>query len=157
DQIIDEAVRLHADLAGVTFHVGSQCRNPENWRAGLESARRVFRRMKLKGLRPRLLNLGGGYPARHTKPIPSIETIGEVVNRGLAAFGQEVRVMAEPGRYLVSDAGWFVCRVVGTATRAGKRWAYLDAGMFGGIIETTEGLQYDVVTERGGRLVPYTV
>lgn len=156
-EIIDEAVRLHADLAGVTFHVGSQCRNPENWRAGLESAKRVFRSMKLKGLRPRLLNLGGGYPVRHTKPIPSIETIAEVVNRGLAAFGPEVRVMAEPGRYLVSDAAWFVCRVVGTATRGGKRWAYLDAGMFGGIIETTEGLQYDVVTERDGRLLPYTV
>lgn len=157
DEIIDEAVRLHADLAGVTFHVGSQCRNPENWRAGLESAKRVFRSMKLKGLRPRLLNLGGGYPVRHTKPIPSIEVIGEVINRGLAAFGPEVRVMAEPGRFLVSDAGWFVCRVVGTATRGGKRWAYLDAGMFGGIIETTEGLQYNVVTERAGKLVPYTV
>jgi ornithine decarboxylase len=50
--------------------------------------------------------------------------------------------MAEPGRYLVSDAGWFVCKVAGTATRSGKRWAYFDAGMFGGIIETTEGLQY---------------
>ncbi|MCC7547718.1 MAG: type III PLP-dependent enzyme [Burkholderiales bacterium] len=157
DGIIDEAVRLHADLAGVTFHVGSQCRNPENWRAGMESAKRVFRSMKLKGLRPRLLNLGGGYPVRHTKPIPSIEVIGEVVNRGLAAFGPEVRVMAEPGRFLVSDAAWFVCQVVGTTTRGGKRWAYLDAGMFGGIIETTEGLQYDVVTERHGKLVPYTV
>jgi len=157
DAIIDEAVRLHADLAGVTFHVGSQCRNPDNWRAGLESAKRVFRSMKLKGLRPRLLNIGGGYPVRHTKPIPSIEVIGDVVNRGLTGFGPDVRVMAEPGRFLVSDAAWFVCRVVGTATRGGKRWAYLDAGMFGGIIETTEGLQYDVVTERSGKLVPYTV
>jgi ornithine decarboxylase len=65
--------------------------------------------------------------------------------------------MAEPGRFLVSDAAWFVCRVVGTATRSGKRWVYLDAGMFGGIIETTEGLQYEVVTERGGKLIPWTV
>ena len=32
------AVELEADLAGVTFHVGSQCRNPENWRVGIESA-----------------------------------------------------------------------------------------------------------------------
>jgi len=68
-----------------------------------------------------------------------------------------VRVMAEPGRFLVSDAGYFVCRVVGTATRAGKRWVYLDAGMFGGIIETTEGLPYEVVTERAGKLIPWTV
>jgi ornithine decarboxylase len=157
EAIIDEAVRLKADLAGVTFHVGSQCRNPDNWRIGIESAKRVFRSMRLKGLRPRLLNLGGGYPVRHTRPIPSIEVIGEVVNKGLAGFGPEVRVMAEPGRYLVSDAAWFVCRVAGTASRGGKRWAYFDAGMFGGIIETTQDLQYDVVTERGGKVVPWTV
>jgi ornithine decarboxylase len=113
--------------------------------------------MKLKGLKPRLLNIGGGYPVRHTKPIPSIETIGEVVNRQLASLPADVRVMAEPGRFLVSDAGWFVCRVVGTATRGGQRWVYLDAGMFGGIIETTEGLQYEVVTDRGGKLIPWTV
>ncbi|MEO8627735.1 MAG: type III PLP-dependent enzyme, partial [Betaproteobacteria bacterium] len=110
-----------------------------------------------KGLKPRLLNIGGGYPVQHTKPIPSIEAIGAVVNRALAGLPAGMRVMAEPGRFLVSDAGWFVCRVVGTATRAGKRWVYLDAGMFGGIIETTEGLQYDVITEREGKAIPWTV
>ena len=30
DPIIEEATRLSLDLGGVTFHVGSQCRNPEN-------------------------------------------------------------------------------------------------------------------------------
>ena len=157
DEIIAAAADLKADLAGVTFHVGSQCRNADNWRVGIESAKRVFRKMRLKGLAPRLLNIGGGYPVRHTKPIPSIEVIAEVVNQALAGLPYSVRVMAEPGRFLVSDAGWFVCRVVGTATRSGKRWAYFDAGMFGGIIETTEGLQYDVETERTGPLIPWTV
>src|SRR3954468_24163530 len=33
-EIVALAARLGADLAGVTFHVGSQCRNPENWRGG---------------------------------------------------------------------------------------------------------------------------
>jgi len=157
DEIVAAAAELKADLAGVTFHVGSQCRNADNWRAGIDSAKRVFRKMRLKGLRPRLLNIGGGYPVRHTKPIPSIETIGEVVNHALAGLPDGIRVMAEPGRYLVSDAGWFVCRVVGTASRGGRRWAYLDAGMFGGIIETSDGLDYDLVTERAGRLIPWTV
>jgi ornithine decarboxylase len=157
DAIVALAAELNADLAGVTFHVGSQCRNADNWRAGIESAKRVMRKMRLKGLRPRLLNLGGGYPVRHTRPIPSVETIGEVVNRALAGLPEGVRVMAEPGRYLVSDAGWFVCRVAGTASRGEKRWVYLDAGLFGGIIETTDGLEYDVVTERGGRRIPWTV
>lgn len=157
EEIIAAAADLKADLAGITFHVGSQCRNPENWRVGIENAKRMFRKMRLKGLKPRLLNIGGGFPVRHTKPIPSIEVIADVVNRELAGLPETIRVMAEPGRFLVSDAGWFVCRVVGTATRGGKRWVYLDAGMFGGIIETTEGLQYEVVTDRTGTLIPWTV
>jgi len=157
DDIVRAAVELNADLAGVTFHVGSQCRNPENWRVGIENAKRLFRRMRLKGLRPRLLNIGGGYPVQHTKPIPSIETIGATVKKALAGLPADTRVMAEPGRYLVSDAGWLVCRVVGTASRRGVRWIYLDAGMFGGIIETTEGLQYEVLTERTGSLIACTV
>src|SRR5262245_39069568 len=68
DEIVQAAVEMGADLAGVTFHVGSQCRNPENWRVGIENAKRLFRKMRLKGLRPRLLNIGGGYPVQHTKP-----------------------------------------------------------------------------------------
>ena len=157
DGIIAEAVALGADLAGATFHVGSQCRNPENWRVGIQHAKRVFRKMRLAGLTPRLLNIGGGYPVRHVKPIPSIERIAEVVNHGIRDIPQSVRIMAEPGRFLVSDAGYFVCRVVGTATRGGKRWMYWDAGVFGGVIETTEGLRYDIHTDRTGKVIPWCI
>ena len=156
-ELIEAAVACKADLAGVTFHVGSQCLNPENWRVGMERARKVFASMRAVGLKPRLLNLGGGYPVRHVKPIPSIEKIAEVVNHGLRDVPQTVRLMAEPGRYLVSDAGYFVCRVIGTATRSGKRWMYWDAGVFGGVIETTEGLRYDIQTDRHGKLIPWNV
>jgi len=156
-EIIAEAVKLKADLAGVTFHVGSQCRNPQNWRVGIDRAKKVFADMRRAGLNPRLLNLGGGYPVRHVKPIPSIETIGDIVNDAIADLPDEIRVMAEPGRYLVSDAAYFVCRVVGTATRNGRRWMYWDAGMFGGIIETTEGLRYKIMSDRKGREIPWAV
>jgi ornithine decarboxylase len=149
--IISATAARGADLAGVTFHVGSQCRNPDNWRVGIERARRVFDLALDAGLRPRLLDIGGGYPVRHTRPIPSIEVIGEIVNRALESFPDDVRVVAEPGRYLVSDAGYFVCRVVGTSTRGGRRWMYWDAGMFGGLLETTAGVKYETRTERTGR------
>lgn len=156
-EIIDEAVRLKADLAGVTFHVGSQCRNPQNWRVGIERAQTVFASMRDAGLKPRLLNLGGGYPVRHVKPIPSIEVIAEVINEAIADLPEDIHVMAEPGRYLVSDSACFVCRVVGTATRNGKRWMYWDAGIFGGIIEVSEGLRYEILTQRNGSLIPWSV
>ncbi|MEA3194585.1 MAG: ornithine decarboxylase [Betaproteobacteria bacterium] len=156
-EIIAAAAKLGADLAGITFHVGSQCRNPENWRVALEKARSLFDLMTKVGLKPRLLNIGGGYPVRHVRPIPSIEVIGEVVNEGLKAFPDDVQVIAEPGRYLVSDAGYFVCRVLGTATRAGKRWMHWDAGLFGGVIEASEGLRYRIRTDRSGPDVNWTV
>ncbi len=156
-EIILEAVKLKADLAGVTFHVGSQCRNPQNWRVGIERAKKVFADMRRVGLNPRLLNIGGGYPVRHVKPIPSIEVIGEVVNAAIADLPEGIHIMAEPGRYLVSDAAYFVCRVVGTATRNGKRWMYWDAGMFGGVIEVTEGLRYKILTDRKGQDIPWCV
>src|SRR5690606_20477 len=100
-EIVQAAARMGADLGGVTFHVGSQCRNPANWRVALEKSRAIFDQMLKVGLKPRFLNIGGGYPVRHVKPIPSIEVIGEVVNEGLKAFPPEVKVVAEPGRYLV--------------------------------------------------------
>jgi len=156
-EIILAAAKIGADLAGVTFHAGSQCRNPENWRVGIEKARTAFDAMAKAGLKPRMLDIGGGFPVRHVKPIPSIELIGEVVNDALRAFGPEVQVVAEPGRFIVSDAGYFVCRVMGTATRGGKRWMHWDAGLFGGIIETTEGLKYKIRTDRAGPDVPWHV
>ena len=156
-EIVATAAKLGVDLAGVTFHVGSQCRNPENWRVALEKARALFDVMIKAGLKPRLLNIGGGYPVRHVRPIPSIEVIGAVVNEGLKAFPDDVQVIAEPGRYLVSDAGYFVCRVIGTATRGGKRWMHWDAGLFGGVIESSEGLRYRIRTDRSGPDVAWTV
>jgi ornithine decarboxylase len=156
-EIIATAAKLGADLAGVTFHAGSQCRNPENWRVGMEKARTVFDAMIKAGLKPRLLDIGGGFPVRHVKPIPSIEVIGEVVNEALKTFPEDVQVIAEPGRYLVSDAGYFVCRVLGTATRGGKRWMHWDAGLFGGVIETTEGLKYKIRSDRSGPDIAWNV
>lgn len=156
-EIIQEAARLKADLAGITFHVGSQCRNPQNWRVGIERALKVFEDMRDVGLKPRLLNIGGGYPVRHTKPIPAIEIIAEVVNAAIADLPADIHIIAEPGRYLVSDSACFVCQVVGTATRNGKRWMYWDAGMFGGMTEITEGLRYEILTDRTGNSVPWSI
>ncbi len=155
--IIEAAARLKADLAGVTFHVGSQCRNPQNWRVGIEKATNIFADMRQAGLNPRLLNIGGGYPVRHLKPIPSIEVIADVINDAIAALPETIEVIAEPGRYLVSDSAYFVCQVVGTATRNGKRWMYWDAGIFGGMIEVTEGLNYEILTDRTGNCVPWSI
>ncbi|MDA0237535.1 MAG: type III PLP-dependent enzyme [Proteobacteria bacterium] len=158
DSILDVAVERGADLCGLTFHVGSQCRNIENWNQAIETSKRIFKSMQAKGLKPELLNIGGGYPVRLTKPIPSIEYIGRAIEDALDGIGDEVRVTAEPGRYMVSDAAYFVCQVIGTATKGDERWMYLDAGIFGGLMECSQGIQYQIeVNNKAGNEVPWYV
>ena len=157
DEILDAAAMLGAELCGVTFHVGSQCRNAQNWRVAIDRSKRIFRKMRLKGLTPSMLNIGGGFPVRLTKPIPSVEVISDVVNDAIADLDENIRVMAEPGRYLVSDSAYFVCRVIGTTKRRDQRWVYLDTGMFGGLLESTQGLHYPLESDRSGGLVPWHI
>ncbi|MDN3575655.1 type III PLP-dependent enzyme [Chitinimonas viridis] len=157
EAILDEAVKLGADLAGATFHAGSQCLNPDNWRIGIEAAVALFDTMRTRGLKPRLLNLGGGFPVEHRAAIPSIRQIAEIINAALAAVPDDIRIMAEPGRFLVSDAGWLVTRVIGQTVRKGQPWAYLDTGVFNGLLETTTGIEYDMRSDRQGDIVPWVV
>src|SRR5207247_8061868 len=79
-EIVALAAKLGADLAGVTFHVGSQCRNPENWRVALEKARALFEVMSKVCLKPRLLNIGGAVPVPAATAAPS----GTVTGQGAA-------------------------------------------------------------------------
>jgi ornithine decarboxylase len=47
--------------------------------------------------------------------------------------------------------------VLGTSRRHGKRWMYWDAGKFGGLLETTEGVKYQIRTERIGPRVKWHI
>lgn len=156
-QIIAAAVRMGADLAGVGFHVGSHCKNIENWPIGIRAARAAFETMGAAGLDPRFLNLSGGFPVSMGDSVPSIEEIGEAVNAELEHVPESVHVVAEPGRFLVADTGWFVCQVIGTATRKGKRWLYLDAGTYSGLAELTDEYRFSIRTDRDGPAIPWAV
>ncbi|MDC1311377.1 type III PLP-dependent enzyme [Burkholderiales bacterium] len=158
DDILDMAIEVNADLCGLTFHVGSQCRNVDNWNQAIDTAKKIFKKMVNLGLKPELLNIGGGYPVRLTKPIPSIEYIGRVIKKALEGFDGEIEITAEPGRYMVSDAAFFVCQVIGTAIKGDERWMYLDAGVFSGLMECTQGIQYQIeVNNKSGNEVSWHV
>jgi ornithine decarboxylase len=157
EQIIAAAVRMGADLAGAGFHVGSHCKKVESWPVGIRAARATIETMRAAGLSPHFLNLGGGFPVSMGDPVPSIEEIGEAVNAELEEVPESVQVVAEPGRFLVADTGWFVCQVIGTATRRGKRWLYLDAGIYSGLEQLTDEYRFSIRTERDGPAVPWTI
>jgi len=125
--IIATALQYQLNLCGVTFHVGSQCTNINNWLEGIRSAKTIFEQMIAKGFTPELLNLGGGYPVQLTPADPTIEDIAAAINDELESLPESIQVMAEPGRYFVGSAGCLVSQVVGVATRDQSRWLYLDS------------------------------
>ena len=150
ETMIARAVELQLNLCGVTFHVGSQCTNINNWVEGIKSAGGIFEQLIASGFTPQLLNIGGGYPLQLTPEDPSIEQIAEVINAELDSLADEIQVVAEPGRYLVGSAGCLVSQVLGNATREDGRWLYLDLGFYSGLIELEQGIAFTLVSQITG-------
>ncbi len=155
--LIEACKTRDMNLCGVTFHVGSQCVNINNWVEGIRAANDIFTRLLAQGFSPELLNLGGGYPLQFTGQEPSIEDIAAVINPELASLPDGIQVMAEPGRYLVGSAGCLIAQVVGIATRDSARWVYLDTGVYGGLMELSQNFPATLVSQRTGEAGVWTM
>ncbi len=131
---------------GITFHVGSQCKNIYSWATALDKAVDLWRKAEKKGLKLNLLNIGGGYPIRYTQDVVDIESIEEKINQILKEkFPDDIEIHLEPGRAVVGDAGIFVTSVIGKAKRGEENWLYIDAGVFNGLMESIGGIKYTYV------------
>jgi ornithine decarboxylase len=140
----DEAVALLARAAdaglraeGVGFHVGSQQRDTTAWERGVAAAARVAARRGPAA--PLELDVGGGFPTPHADgPAPSPADCAAALRDALVRHAPwwAPRLIAEPGRAVVADAGVLRSEVVLVTHRAGRRWVYLDVGRYQGLAET---------------------
>ena len=156
-----ELLRLAKDLDvipwGVSFHVGSQQRDPRQWDRAIAEAARMFRDLEQDGIELGMLNIGGGFPARYRRDIPTLCRYGACIRRSiLKHFGNRVPdVIVEPGRQMVGNAGIIQTEVVLIAKKSAndpRRWVFLDIGKFGGLAETEgEAIQYPIKSPRRGR------
>lgn len=140
--LLSAARQRGLDLGGVHFHVGSQCRDAGAWLRAIDSVWPVMQQMQAAGFRPRLLNLGGGFPIAYDKGAPDIASIGAALAPRLAQLPADCQVVVEPGRYMSGPAGLFICEVINVQRKHGKRWVYADAGMFSGLYELMDGFFY---------------
>jgi ornithine decarboxylase len=158
------AAELGLNPCGLTFHVGSQQRNPESWDTGIAVAGQLAAQLAADGIELPLLNLGGGLPAGYDSSLPPLGTYGKAIRDSLRRhFPRPPRLIIEPGRYLPADAGLVRSEVVSVVERhepSSRRWVYVDVGRFGGMAETEgEAIRFPLVATRdagpvGGRQGP---
>ena len=147
--------------AGITFHVGSQCLNRNNWANALYLCNDIWKAASANGIDLHLISLGGGIPVQHIKPIPTINEIGDLINKSIKknfyVKKGKLKISIEPGRGLVGDAGILGTTVVGKAKRGNENWVYIDAGTFNGLMETIEKFTYELKTEHDGKAKRVTI
>ena len=119
--LLSIAAALKLRVSGVAFHVGSSCGDPTRFAEAISDAREVFRVAESLGFDMNVLDIGGGYPGfseatpEKDDDVVTFERIATIVNEALASeFGDvpELRVIAEPGRYMVANSHTLVLNVI---------------------------------------------
>jgi ornithine decarboxylase len=116
----------------------------------------VFRVCARRGVALETLNLGGGLPGHYRAPVPPLgdyaAAIVEALDREFG--GARPKLLIEPGRYLVADAGLMRTEILLISKKSPherERWVYIDAGLYNGLDETlNERIHYRIRTSRDG-------
>jgi ornithine decarboxylase len=132
--ILRKARSLGLVPAGVSFHVGSQSKNVENYLQALEISANIFNEAKENDVPLKIMDIGGGFPIQHFDDEIGVNferMAFEIRKQIRRLFDKKVQFIAEPGRFLVGPAGILVTQVTGRAFRSNKNYYYLNDGVYG--------------------------
>ncbi len=126
------AAELGIDVRGLTFHVGSQAADSGKHVEAIEACARLAAAARHERLGTLdTLDIGGGFPIDYMQPVADIARFCAPIRAALARLPRRIRVIAEPGRYIVGPSAISVASVMGRAEREGHWWYYLDDGLYG--------------------------
>jgi len=138
--LIRQAFDLGLVVEGLSFHVGSQCTNFDNYVAALDIASQILHDARRQGCNVKIVDIGGGFPVPYDSRVPQFERLATVINAECERlFPQDVELIAEPGRFMVATAAVLVSQIVGKARRDGKIFYYINDGVY----HTFSGVVYD--------------
>jgi ornithine decarboxylase len=155
-RVLEHAHRLGLVAFGLSFHVGSQQRDPRMWDGALKAAASIFRDLAERGIALQMVNLGGGFPAKYVKNVPAVKAYAQAILHSLRRyFGNHIpETIIEPGRGMVGNAGVIEAEVVLISRKSDDdkvKWVYLDIGRFNGLAETMdEMIRYPIRTTFDG-------
>ena len=139
-RLIDEAFEAGLVVEGLSFHVGSQCTNFDNYTAALAITSEIFQAARKKGHPLKIVDIGGGFPVPYDAQVPKFEELAKLINaESKRLFPEDIELIAEPGRFLVATAAVLITAIIGKARRDGKIFYYINDGVY----QTFSGVVYD--------------
>ena len=140
-ELIFEAVNAGLTVAGLSFHVGSQTTNFENYMQAINMAALIFKEVKERGYdKMDLLDIGGGFPAPYDESVKPFSELAKRINTELdRLIPEDIKIIAEPGRFMVATTATAVSKIIGKAVRHGKLCYYIDDGVY----HTFSGVIFD--------------
>ncbi len=135
-----EAFKVGLVVEGLSFHVGSQCTNFDNYVQALNIAAAVMKEARTRGREIKILDIGGGFPVPYNAHVKPFSLLAKKVNAQIERlFAPDIEILAEPGRFLVATAATAIARVIGKAYRDGRPCYYLDDSVY----HTFSGIIFD--------------
>jgi diaminopimelate decarboxylase len=121
------ATRPNLRPRGIDVHIGSQIRDPGPYRLVLRKVLEVIHLLKKDGINFQYLDMGGGFAISDESKGMDIEALAEATVPLVEGSG--LRLVLEPGRFLVGESGLLVTRVHSIKRSGSKVFVITDAGM----------------------------
>jgi diaminopimelate decarboxylase len=115
-------------VRGIDVHIGSQIMDVQPFGLALEAVLALAHDLRQEDIPLEFLDLGGGLGIayRGEEPIAA-RALADVVAPQVAELG--LKLVVEPGRFIVGEAGVLLTRVIYVKEGGGKRFVITDAGM----------------------------
>ena len=139
-EIAEKSRENGINVIGLCFHVGSQSSSNQAFVDMLLSLKKSYEILENDGFELTTLDIGGGFPSFWDSPVDMYEFCGPI--RDHLSLFNKYKIIAEPGRYLVDNAFTLLYSVIGKNYRDGKKWYYVDEGVYGSF----SGVIYDKIS-----------
>ena len=138
--LIKQAFDLGLVVEGLSFHVGSQCTNFDNYTAALTITSQIFNHSRQNGYNLKIVDIGGGFPVPYDSQVPKFGKLAAVINSECQRlFPGDIEIIAEPGRFMVATSAVLISEIIGKARRDGKIFYHINDGVY----HTFSGVVYD--------------
>ncbi|KAI6186629.1 hypothetical protein M3Y98_00153500 [Aphelenchoides besseyi] len=113
-ELLELAFELSIPVVGVSFHVGSGCRDPTAFEIAIKHAKRLFEFGKAIGHNMKILDIGGGFPGFDSEEV-TFDKIVNVITPCLDEYfplEMDISIIAEPGRFFASAPTSIITNVI---------------------------------------------